>query len=107
MDETKGFFGALFDFTFSDFVTTKIVKVLYVLWIIAAVVGALFAIVAAFGLSAWLGLLMLIVLAPLGFVIAVIYGRVCLEIIIVIFRIAENTSDIANYHLSEKSPGTP
>ena len=95
MNETKGFFTSLFDFTFTDFVTTKIVKLLYILWIIAAGIGALVAIVVAFVAHWALGLLTLIILAPLGFVIAVIYGRVCLEIIIVIFRIAEQTGEIA------------
>jgi hypothetical protein len=95
MDETKGFFASLFDFTFTDFVTTKIIRLLYILWIIASGIGALVAIVAAFAAHAALGLLTLIILAPLGFIISIIYGRVCLEIIIVIFRIAEHTGEIA------------
>lgn len=45
--ETKGFFGALFDFSFNTFVTPKIVKIVYVLvtillalaWIVYVIIG--------------------------------------------------------------------
>ncbi|MBU1706638.1 DUF4282 domain-containing protein [bacterium] len=107
MEQPKGFFGALFDFTFTDFITTKIIKLLYILLLIAVGVGALVAIVTAFGISAWLGLLTLLILAPLGFVIGVICIRVYMEIIIVLFRIAENTNIIAQSHQSKTPPEAP
>ena len=89
-----GFFGTLLDFSFTEFVTTKIIKFLYILaivvlglmslgWLIAGILGG--------ALSAILSL----ILVPLFFALMVIYTRVALEIIMVIFRIAENTSEIA------------
>lgn len=105
MNEDKGFLASLFDFTFTDFITTKIIRILYILWLVAAGIGALVLIVGAFAKSAALGLLMLIILAPLGFTITVIYGRVWLEIVIVIFRIAENTAQIAEQGRTTSPPG--
>ena len=44
----KGFFGALFDLSFSSFVTTKIIKVLYVIAIVIAGIAALAYVIVAF-----------------------------------------------------------
>ncbi len=97
-----GFFKALFDFSFTEFVTSKIIKLLYGLSIIFSVISALILLIllllAGFKESAGLGILALIIGAPLCFLIflvMVIYSRVVLEIIIVIFRIAEHTGELA------------
>jgi hypothetical protein len=105
MNSSKGFWGSLFDFSFTDFITSKIIRLLYVLLIIVAGLAALAAIVAAFKVSALLGVVTLLILAPLGFFVAVICIRVYLEIIIVIFRIAENTAEIARHKQAVSSSG--
>lgn len=94
MEQPSSFFSSLFDFSFSTFVTTKIIKVLFVLGIIFAGLWSImifFSLASKGGASTILGL----ILIPLLFILGVIYFRVVLEIIIVIFRIAENTSEIA------------
>jgi hypothetical protein len=92
MGENKGFIGSLFDLSFSEFVTTRIIKLLFVLAIIGSGIGTLVLIIGTFAShSVAFGILSL-VLSPLIFFIYVIVARVYLEIIIVIFRIAENTS---------------
>ncbi|MFQ5914759.1 MAG: DUF4282 domain-containing protein [Nitrospinota bacterium] len=95
MNQPKTFLASLFDFSFETFITARVVKVLYGLSIAAAALWALFLIVAGFRQSAGSGVLMLIVGGPLLFVIAVIYARVILEIVLVIFRISEHTSKMA------------
>jgi hypothetical protein len=95
MEQTKGFFESLFDLSFEDLVTTKIIKFLYIVAIIGAGLASLFWISLAFNVSAIFGVLMLLIGAPLLFLLSVIYARVLLEIIIVIFRISENTAKIA------------
>ena len=95
MESAKGFFEALFDFSFTSFVTSKLVKLLYALAIVAAALGALVWIVAAFSASPVFGVLALLIGAPLFFVIGVIYSRVLLEIVIVIFRISEHVAEMA------------
>ena len=89
--EEKGFFGRLFDLSFSEFVTTKIIKVLFVLVIIGSAIFALTLIGSGFRKGAGTGILFL-VLSPLVFFVYVLIGRIWCEIIMVIFRIAENTN---------------
>ena len=62
---SKGFFGALFDFTFEYFVTPMIVKVVYVLAMIALGLGFLVFLVVAFAEDAASGLFVLI-LGPIA-----------------------------------------
>jgi hypothetical protein len=91
-DKKTGFFGALFDFSFTDFVTSKIIKFLYGLSIFLIGLTVLVFVIFSFGASPIAGILMLLIVGPLLFILGVIYNRVLLEIIIVIFRIAENTA---------------
>ncbi len=106
MEQTKGFFGALFDFTFTEFITSKMIRLLYILLIIAVGIGTIVFIVGAFAKSAALGALTLLVLGPIAFIVGVICIRIYMEIIIVLFRIAENTTIIAKSHKSETPPET-
>jgi hypothetical protein len=92
--DTKGFFGALFDMSFSTWVTVRIIKVLY--WLGLILLG-LMTVMVFVGLAvesaaqAVLGL----ILAPIIFLIGAILLRVYLEVIIVLFRIADHTAEIA------------
>ena len=88
--ESKGFFGALFDFSFTSFVTTKIIKVLYVLILVLAVVSALVYTIIAFKVSVGFGLLTLVIGDPLFLIIVMAFWRLVLEAFIVVFRISED-----------------
>ena len=92
--EPKGFFSALLDFSFSEFITTKIIKFIYGLVILIGAILMLKSIFGAFHMSFAAGLGTLI-LAPLAFLLWICLARIYLEIVIVIFRIAENTRDMA------------
>lgn len=83
--------GMLFDLSFSEFVTTRIIKFLFILGIISAAIWALVAVVGGFREGVGKGLLWL-VLSPVIFLFLVFVSRVWCELIIVVFRIAENTS---------------
>ena len=92
--ENKGFFENLFDLSFNQFVTTQLIKILYVLAIILSALGALIILLGSIskgGMSALLGL----IFVPVFFCIWVLAARVWLELIIVVFRIAEHTAEIA------------
>ena len=91
--EHKGFFGALFDVSFTSFVTTKIIKVIYIITLVLIGLGALAFTIAAFSQSAAGGLFVLLIAAPLGALLYVIYARVLLEIVMAIFRIMEHTGE--------------
>ncbi len=90
----RGFFSSLFDLSFTSLITTKIIKVLYVLSIILIGFSALFFIVAAFHQSSAAGLLVLVIIAPIMSLFYLIYTRVLLELVIALFRIMENTAEM-------------
>lgn len=94
MDQ-KGFFAELFDISFSDFITTKIIKVLYVISIVGAALLALSMIVQAFTLQGATAGILAVIISPIVFILAVIGARVYWELIIVLFRIADNTEKMA------------
>jgi hypothetical protein len=106
MEQPQGFFGSLFDLSFSSFVTTKIIKVLYVLGIIMAGLSSLAVFISAARNGVPAAIVGLI-FAPLVFLLGVLYSRVMLEIIIVVFRIAENTGEIARQGRSGSAGGSP
>jgi membrane protein YdbS with pleckstrin-like domain len=91
----SSFFGTLFDFTFSQFVSETLVRVLYLVAIGLAVIAAIIAIIAAFfnyNLSVGISVL---ILAPLVLLVYIVIVRVIFEFVIVVFRIADHTRQIA------------
>jgi hypothetical protein len=113
----RGFFSSLFDLSFTSFITTKIIKVIYVLTLIGIGMVALVFIVGAFRDSVGLGVFVLLIGAPIGALIYTIYARVILEFIIQVFRISELLRDqntlqraafsAAGWLPGEASPGVP
>lgn len=57
MEQTRGLFPSLFDFSFRAFIASKIIKLLYGLSTVAAGLVALFLIIIGFGASAGMGCL--------------------------------------------------
>lgn len=84
----------LLDFRFTRFITVKIVQVLYLVGIVVIALYTLAAVVGVFQTGAGKGIVALI-LSPLVFLISVLILRVYLEVIVVLFRIAENTARMA------------
>ena len=95
MGQEGNFMAALFDLSFTDFITTRLIRVLYVVNMVVAGLFGLVLIVGGFGQSAGIGLLMLLVIGPLAFIVVIMLGRVCLELMIVVFRIADHTAQMA------------
>jgi len=97
MEERKtdrGFWKKLFDFSFSSFVTLDIIKILYILAVaFLGIVALTILFGGAVGGSA--GFLLALIFATIWFLLNVIWVRVGLELIIVIFKIWENTSFLA------------
>lgn len=91
-----GFIEDLFDFSFTEFVTSRVVQVLYTLSVIAVGLVSIVLIFALFGQGAGAGLLGLI-LVPLGALLVLAYIRVALEFVVVLFRIYDNTCRIAEH----------
>ena len=95
VQDPKGFFSSLFDFSFQSFITSKIIRILFILSIIGAGLCYLMMIIVGFQASAAIGVLNLLIIGPIVFLLIVIYARVILEIIMVVCSIAENVGSIA------------
>lgn len=98
----SGFFGKLFDTSFRSFITPSIIQLLYILFIIGAGLAALIFVLAGFAGDTATGVVFLIV-APIVFLLYVILARVYLEIVVVLFRIADNTAAAAR-ELGRREP---
>ena len=70
--------------------TTRIIKVLYVLILVVVSLVALFYTIIAFRLSTGFGVLVLVIGDPLYIIIVMAFWRLVLESFIVLFRMAED-----------------
>lgn len=93
--QAAGFLSSLFDLSFTNFITPKLIKVLFVISIVLAGLGALAVVGSAFMSSAIAGIFALLIVAPILFLFYVIYARVMMEVLIVIFRGSEHLAEIA------------
>lgn len=88
-DSSAGFFPALFDFSFNTFVTPKIVRIVYVLAVVWAAVGYVFAVIGGFASSIGTGLAALI-FGPIVAIIWLAVVRIGLEFGISVVRMSED-----------------
>jgi hypothetical protein len=96
--ENNGFLKNLFDASFSEFLTTKIIRVIYIIGIICCGLGALI-----FLFSGDINFLLRLIGAPLAFFLYVILLRIWLEVVMVIFKIADNTDKMVATQSSEST----
>lgn len=90
----KGFVASLFDMSFSSLVTTKVIKFIYTLTLIALTLFALLMVFLGFHRSAAVGVVVLLVIAPLWWFFALVYSRIGLEVIIALFRVMETNVEL-------------
>jgi hypothetical protein len=86
----KGFFGRLFDLSFTEFVTPSIIKVIFIVGIVLAALMSLL-VFATFANQGGGAIVAGNVFAPLVFFVYVLFARVLSEVYLVLFRIEENT----------------
>ncbi|WP_341524755.1 DUF4282 domain-containing protein [Nostoc sp. UHCC 0302] len=103
MASSRNFFTVLFDFSFSEFITPRVVGVLYGIAIFFVGLGTLGIIAGGFrgGFLPGIGSLLL---APLAFLLYTILIRVGLEGLMVAFRTAANTGRTADNTESLRNP---
>ena len=92
--DSKGFLAALFDFSFTSFVTTRIIKVLYILITVLVCLTALIYTIVAFRISPLFGILTLVIGDPLFIIIVMGFWRLVLEAFVVVFRISEDVRSL-------------
>lgn len=96
MIKDNRFFSTLFDFSFSRFIATKVIGLLYVLGMLSAGAILLGVIASGFdnGFLAGLGSL---IVAPIVTLIYLLFIRISLEALVAGITTAENTSKIREY----------
>jgi hypothetical protein len=93
--EAKGFFGALFDFSFNSFVTPKIIKALYVLYTIWMLVWAIIFLRLGFKYGGTTGgIFTLVVVDPIFLLLTLGVYRVILELFMVVHRMHDDLKAI-------------
>lgn len=88
---------AIFDFSFTNFVTTKLIKIIYAISLVIVVLSFFAMVIGGFGLMVSDSIaagFALLCLSPFVLVFWILMARVYSEFIIVIFRIAENMSEL-------------
>jgi cellulose synthase/poly-beta-1,6-N-acetylglucosamine synthase-like glycosyltransferase len=91
----KGFFAALFDFSLSAYVTLKFLKLLYVVVVIVVGLTTL-AFFVGFLAKGGAYVVVAIIAVPIVGLVYLILARIYIELVSVIFRIAENTTIMAS-----------
>jgi len=88
----------MFDTSFTRFVSTKVVSVLYQLTLAAIIIITLLAMFAGImqASSGNSGAILLTILAPITGLVLGLVARLAAEMTIVVFRIAENTTVLAD-----------
>ena len=94
MSNQKSMYAGLSDFSFQDLVTPQLLKPLYAIALLAGGISLVVFVFQALQQSPAQGLLAL-VFGLIGLVVWILYIRVALEVVVVLFRIAENTRRMA------------
>ena len=91
--DAKGFLKTLYDFKFTSFVTSKVIRVIYALVVIFY---SIFAVIAFFELIRQSGAFVPIpiIVVPLSYLLTLTIARMGLEFIMVVFRIGEDVRNI-------------
>jgi len=92
--EGRGFWSRFFDFSFHEFITPSLIKVLFILAVVVIGLGVLVSIIMGFVTSGVYGIFFLIAALIAGF-IYLLLARVGLEMVIIFFRIHDQTREIA------------
>ncbi|MFB3884432.1 MAG: DUF4282 domain-containing protein [Thermodesulfobacteriota bacterium] len=90
-----GFLQNLFDLSFSKGLASKMIKFIYGLSILYAGLLSFLCVALGFNVSKGLGILTLVLVAPLIFLLTLLYSRLLLEMFTVILRIAHHMAEIA------------
>jgi len=92
--EKKGVVKNLFDLSFSEFITPKVIKFLYILCMIGIFIAAIMIIINGFNISTGIGVISLLIIAPLYIVIGLFAVRVWLELVLIFFKIHDKIDKI-------------
>lgn len=104
MNDPKSFFAALFDVSFSSFIIPKILRVLFIIGIVFAGLGAIVFLVTSLLQGTVTSILMGIIVAPIMFLLYAILIRVYCELLLVFFSLRENVQRMADHIVGGAGP---
>ena len=93
----KGFFSALFDFRLSEFITPKIIRVLFIVLVILYGLLSLGILFSFFGFTDYIGPIAVVlglIVSPLVFLLSVIFIRMYMELMIVLFNVSFDLKEV-------------
>lgn len=93
-NQAKGFLGSLTDFSFENFVTPKIIKLVYFLILIGVCFSSLGFLVKSTIQGGVIGFFIGVIGAPIILIIGAVLGRVYVEIIMLAFKMLETLQRI-------------
>ena len=92
--ELRALLDLVLDFSFRRFITPRLIRLLYALSLLAALLAAISWMVNGFNVSWYYGLFT-VVTGPVAFVLYVLAARVVMELVLAIFQIAEHAQRTA------------
>lgn len=88
------FFKALFDFNFSTFITMKLVKPLYIFFVVMIGLASLFFLLTSM-MAGGTGILIALIFVPLYFIFMTVTMRIWMEALVLLFDINDRTEALA------------
>ena len=85
------FFRSLLDTSFTTFIVPKLIRFLYIFFMVVGALVSLAVTVRAFDMNFGFGMVALL-LSPIVFLLVLIQARITLELIAIVFRIEHNTA---------------
>jgi hypothetical protein len=99
----RSWLASLFDFRFDSFVAPKMIRALYVLIVIVTVLTALIYVIIAFDVNTALGVLTLVIAAPLWTIVVIGVWRVVLEFFMAVLRMSEDIRAMRESEMTGRS----
>jgi hypothetical protein len=99
MNQRKNLIGLLFDFSFNSFITPRIIRLLYIMWMVLTSLACISIVSTPFMISGMLGGtpsidLRSLIIAPILWIVYVVVGRVVLEVITAVMKTHEDTAQL-------------
>jgi hypothetical protein len=92
--EAMGFIRSLYDFSFSSFVTLRVIRVLYVLITILYSLAAILVFIGALVEHKPADIVFAIIIVPIAYLIYLTFARIAMEILMVLFNIGKDVRSI-------------
>jgi hypothetical protein len=90
----RGFFASLYDMDFKNLIAERVIRILYWLIVMVISITAVLALLRALFDEGLVGIVLTFILTPLIYLVELIFTRVALEVLIVVFRMADDVKAI-------------